>query len=312
MSEEFLWEVKYAPQNIEDVILPERLKAGFRQMAHTGEIPHMIFSGTPGLGKTTVAKVLSKQLGVDTLFINASKEGNIETIRNQIERFATTTSLGGRGYKIVILDEADSPTSHAFQPALRAFMTQYGDNCRFILTANFKNNIIEAIRSRCGVYDFGVPRKELVELAAQFYRRTAHILTQEGVEYEKDVVADIIKVRAPDWRRILGDLQKAAMSGRITRETVFERDVAYDDLFDFLKKKEFKKMRSWVVNNMQSDVNTLFRGIYDRADDKVKKQSIPSLILILADYSYKSSFVADQEVNMVAALTEIMMNVEFE
>jgi DNA polymerase III delta prime subunit len=311
MSTDFLWETKYAPKNVADIILPKRLSTPLQKIAETGNVPHMLLCGTPGTGKTTVANVLTKQIGADTLFINASKEGNMDTLRNRIERFATTTSLGDSTYKVVILDEADSPTSTAFQPALRAFMTQFGEQCRFILTANHQTKIIEAIISRCGVYDFSANKQELTTMSGAFFKRCMEILEGEGVDYNQSVVARLIKSKAPDWRRILGDLQKASMAGPIVEDTIFRADISYDELFTFLKTKNFGKMRTWVAEKGGNDTASIFRGIYDRMNKNVKEESIPALVLILADYGYKSAFVADQEINMVAAFTEIMANVDF-
>jgi DNA polymerase III delta prime subunit len=268
----------------------------------------MLFTGTAGLGKTTIAKALCNELNLDYIIINGSEEGNIDTLRGKIKQFASSISLQG-GYKVIILDEADYLNPQSTQPALRGFIEEFSNNCRFILTCNFKNRIIEPLHSRCGVYEFNTSKKDLAALAAQFMKRCKSILEDEGVSYHEMAVADLIMKFAPDWRRILNELQRYSVSGSInsTPETIN----TFDDLFTHLKTKDFKKMRSWVVNNIDTDASAIFRGIYDRMYDKLNPQSIPQLVLILADYQYKNAFVADHELNVVACLTEIMANVEF-
>ena len=305
----FLWVEKHRPKTIADCILPDTLKQTFQKIVDGSEIPNMLFTGTAGLGKTTVAKALCNQLDLDWIIINASESGNIDTLRTKIKQFASTVSLQG-GYKVVILDEADYLNAQSTQPALRGFIEEFANNCRFILTCNFKNRIIEPLHSRCGVYEFNTTKKELAGLAAQFMKRAIFILDEEGVDYEQKAVVDLIMKHAPDWRRILNELQRYSMVGNIGTSTSGDA-ISYDSLFTHLKSKDFKKMRSWVAQNVDADASAIFRAIYDRMVEKIRPESIPQLVLILADYQYKNAFVADHELNIVACMTEIMANVEF-
>ena len=311
MSIDFLWVEKYRPQNIEDVVLPERLKKPFELIADSGNLPNMLFTGSAGTGKTTVAKALCKQLGLDYIIINASEEGNIDTLRTKIKQFASSVSLQG-GYKVVILDEADYLNPQSTQPALRGFIEEFSKNCRFILTCNFKNRIIEPLHSRCGVYEFNTSKKDMAELCQSFMAKCQTILNNEQVEHDDKAIAELILKFAPDWRRVLNELQRYSVNGKIDTGIVNNlKDKNYDDLFNHLKTKDFKKMRSWVVNNIDTDASAIFRAIYDRMVDKVAPQSIPQLVLLLADYQYKNAFVADHELNVVACLTEVMSDVQF-
>lgn len=308
---DFLFVEKYRPQTIADCILPKSLKDTFQELVKTGELPNMLFTGTAGLGKTTVAKALCKELGLDWILVNGSEEGNIETLRGKIKQFASTVSLQG-GYKVVILDEADYLNPQSTQPALRGFIEEFSNNCRFILTCNFKNRIIEPLHSRCGVYEFNTTKKDMAALAGQFMSRLTYILKTEGIQYEEKTAADIILRHAPDWRRVLNEAQRGGVSGTlVANNRMGVNSNQFDDLLKNLKEKDFKKMRSWVVNNIDVDASAIFRGIYDAMNDKVAPQSIPQLVLILADYQYKNAFVADHELNVVACMTEIMANVEF-
>ena len=308
--QDFLWVEKYRPQTISDCVLPDTLKATFQKIVDGGELPNMMFSGTAGLGKTTVAKALCNELDLDWIIINASESGNIDTLRTKIKQFASTVSLQG-GYKVVILDEADYLNAQSTQPALRGFIEEFANNCRFILTCNFKNRIIEPLHSRCGVYEFNTTKKELAGLAAQFMKRATSILDAEGVSRIDDKsLANLIMRHAPDWRRILNELQRHSMVG-IDNSSGTALVGSYSDLFQHLKNKDFKKMRSWVAQNVDADATAIFRAIYDQMNEKIKPESIPQLVLILADYSYKNAFVADHELNTVACMTEIMANVEF-
>lgn len=306
MSEEYLWVEKYRPKKIEDCILLPELKQVFDGIVTSGELPNMLFTGTAGVGKTTVAKALCNEMGLDWILINGSEDGNIDALRGRIKQFASSISLQG-GLKVIILDEADYLNTHSTQPALRGFIEEYSKNCRFILTCNFKNRIIEPLHSRCGVYDFSVKRKNLPTLCNEFMVRCKSVLNTEGVKYSEKAVAEVIMKFAPDMRRILNELQRKSISGPIEDANVKTNN--FDDLYKMLKEKDFKKMRSWVANNIDTDANTIFRGIYDTAGEHV--QSVPQLVLILADYQYKNAFVADHELNVVACLTEIMANVEF-
>jgi len=311
MSNDFLWVEKYRPKTIDECILPDQLKKTFAKIVESGELPNMLFTGSAGLGKTTVAKAMCNMLDLDYILINGSEEGNIDTLRGKIKQFASTVSLQG-GLKVVILDEADYLNPQSTQPALRGFIEEFANNCRFILTCNFKNRIIEPLHSRCGVYEFNGGDK--ATLCGQFMTRCQQILLEEGVvTHNQQALADLIMKYYPDWRRVLNELQRHSISHGVIDDSL-ARDVAvtsYDDLFAHLKNKDFKKMRKWVVNNIDTDAATIFRGIYDRMTDKVSPQSIPQLVLILADYQYKNAFVADHELNVVACLTEVMANAEF-
>lgn len=311
MSKDFLWVEKYRPRKVEDTILPKKLKDVFTKIVQSGELPNMLFTGTAGLGKTTVARAICDELGYDYIVINGSEEGNIDTLRGKIKRFASSVSLGG-DVKVVILDEADYLNPQSTQPALRGFIEEFSDNCRFILTCNFKNRIIEPLHSRCGVYEFNTTKKEMQTLCADFFVRLIHILESEQVAFNKDLLAQLIMKYAPDWRRVINECQRYSIGGQL-ETTVLNNDASgnYDSLFKSLKDKDFKKMRSWVAQNVDVDVSAIFRQIYDNMYEKVDSSSIPQLVLILADYQYKNAFVADHELNIVACMTEIMANVEF-
>jgi DNA polymerase III delta prime subunit len=311
MSNEFLWVEKYRPKIVSETILPESLKLTFQKIVDGGELPNMLFTGTAGLGKTTVARALCNELGCDLILINGSEEGNIDTLRTKIKQFASSVSLQG-GYKVVILDEADYLNPQSTQPALRGFIEEFSNNCRFILTCNFKNRIIEPLHSRCGVYEFNTSKKSMIELCESFMARCKTILDNEKIEYDDKPLAELIIKFAPDWRRVLNELQRYSINGRIDSGIVANlQDKNFDDLFSHLKNKNFKSMRSWVVNNIDTDASAIFRAIYDRMSDKVAPQSIPQLVLLLADYQYKNAFVADHELNVVACLTEVMSDVQF-
>lgn len=313
MSTDYLWVEKYRPKTISECILPDRLKKVFQDIVKTGEVPNMLFTGTAGLGKTTVAKAICNELDLDYILINASENGNIDTLRTKIKQFASSVSLQG-GYKVVILDEADYLNAQSTQPALRGFIEEFSNNCRFILTCNFKNRIIEPLHSRCGVVEFNTSKQEMAKLCQKFMKRCADILKDEDVLSPTDPseLANLIMTHAPDWRRILNEVQRHVIDGKLelhggSRNSIQE----FDQLFVLLKNKNFKQMRTWVVNNVDVDASAIFRGIYDSMYDHVAAQSIPQLVLILADYQYKQAFVADTELNIVACFTEIMAQVEF-
>ena len=311
MSNDFLWVEKYRPKTISETILPPQLKETFQKMADTGELPNMLFTGTAGLGKTTVAKALCNELGLDYIVINGSEDGNIDTLRGKIKQFASSVSLQG-GFKVVILDEADYLNPQSTQPALRGFIEEFSNNCRFILTCNFKNRIIEPLHSRCGVYEFNTTKKGMAELAAQFFKRFIYILDQENVPFEKNAAANLVMKYAQDWRRVLNEGQRGGFSDSgINGNDNSNGLTSVGALTKHLKEKDFKKMRHWVANNMDVDASTIFRGLYDSMTETVENRSIPQLVLILADYQYKHAFVADHELNVVACMTEIMANVEF-
>jgi DNA polymerase III delta prime subunit len=309
---EFLWVEKYRPQIIEDCVLPESLKNTFNEIIKGGELPNMMFTGTAGNGKTTVARALCNELELDHIVINGSEDGNIDTLRGKIKQFASTVSLLG-GYKVVILDEADYLNPQSTQPALRGFIEEFSSNCRFILTCNFKNRIIEPLHSRCSVYDFNVSKGQIQNhLKADFLKRIWHILEQENVTYDNQVLMELIVKYFPDFRRIINECQRYGISGTIDAGilvTISEENVK--QLMTYLKEKDFKGMRKWVTDNMDVESAKLFRMIYDNMKTYVDPHSIPPLVIILADYSYKDSFMADHELNVVACLTEIMSQVKF-
>jgi DNA polymerase III delta prime subunit len=312
MSKDFLWVEKWRPQTIADTILPVSLKDTFQQMVSSGELQNMLFTGTAGLGKTTVAKALCNELGLDHIVINGSEEGNIDTLRGKIKQFASTVSFSG-GYKVVILDEADYLNPQSTQHALRGFIEQFSDNCRFILTCNFKNRIIEPLHSRCSIYEFNTTKKDLAELCHQIMDRTAKMLYAEEVSFNSKLLSDVIIKHAPDWRRVINELQRASTSGAlIVTSMTAGSEQQFDELFSALKSKDFKSMRKWVVNNLDLDTSAIIRGIYDAMNNKVAPANIPQLVLILADYQYKAAFVADHELNLVACMTEIMSEVSFQ
>jgi len=308
---EFLWVEKYRPQTIADTILPNSLKETFTEILNGKELPNLLFTGTAGVGKTTVAKALCNELDLDYLLINGSEEGNIDTLRHKIKQFASTVSLQG-GYKVVILDEADYLNPQSTQPALRGFIEEFSNNCRFIMTCNFKNRIIEPLHSRCSVVEFNVKKNDLAELCSSFMARVTTILNSEQCGYDEPVIAELIMKHMPDWRRVLNELQRYSLSGKIDSGILVNiQEVSLNNLMSAMKDKNFKQMRQWVTDNIDVEPAAMFRKIYDNMYDYVEPQSIPQLVLILADYQYKNSFVADHELNMVACCTEIMAGVKF-
>lgn len=308
--EEFLWVEKYRPHAVEDCILPERLKKVFLDYVNKQEIPNLMLSGPAGCGKTTVAMAMCDQIGCNYLYINASLERGIDTIRNRITGYASTISLTG-GRKVIILDEADGLTRDS-QDALRASIEQFSSNCSFILTCNFKAKLIDALHSRCAVIDFYLRNTEKPSMAAGMFKRLTNILTQEGVEYDKSVLAKIVEKYFPDYRRTLGELQRYASTGSIDSGVLAQIDSIkkFGDLIKHLKDKDFTSMRKWVVLNSDVDVSTIFRQVYDGLTENLKPESIPAAVIILAKYQYQAAFVADQELNLVACLTELMVDCE--
>jgi DNA polymerase III delta prime subunit len=306
---EFLFVEKYRPQIIEDCVLPKSLKNTFQSIVDTGELVNMMFTGSAGVGKTTVARALCNELGLDYMIINGSEDGNIDTLRGKIKQFASTVSLQG-GQKVVILDEADYLNPQSTQPALRGFIEEFSSNCRFILTCNFKNRIIDPLHSRCSIYEFNLGNKE--KMAMQFMQRLQFILDSENITYENQVLAELIMKYIPDWRRVLNECQRYGMSGTIdTGILVTLSESSIKGLMDNLKTKNFKSMRKWVTDNIDVESTKLFRMVYDNMVEYVQPSSIPQLVLTLADYSYKDSFVADHELNVVACMTEIMSQIKF-
>jgi DNA polymerase III delta prime subunit len=310
-NKEFLWVEAYRPVTIEDTILPNDLKKTFSEIIKSGEVPNMLFAGTAGVGKTTVAKAICKELDLDYLIINGSENGNIDTLRTTIKQFASTVSLQG-GYKVVILDEADYLNPQSTQPALRGFIEEFSNNCRFILTCNFRNRIIEPLHSRCSVYDFSIPSSQKPAIAGGIFKRTAGILNKEGVEYDKKVLAELVQRYFPDFRRILNECQRYSISGKIdTGILVNLGDESFNNLLSYLKDKNFKLMRKWVADNIDTESHVIFRRIYDSMSASIAPQSIPTVVLIIADYQFKDAFCADKEINIVACMTEIMSSTEF-
>ena len=309
MREEFLWVEKYRPRYIDDCILPQETKKIFLDFVNNKEIPNLLLCGTSGVGKTTVAKALCNELGADFVLINGSEERNIDTLRVKIRQFASTVSLTvDGGPKIVILDEADYLNPQSTQPALRGFIEEFSKNCRFIFTCNYKNRIIQPLHSRCSVIDFTIQATQKPQIATGIFQRILQILTDEKVEYNEKVVVEVVNKFFPDFRRMLNEIQKYSASGKIDSGILASLDdESLKELLNFIKEKEFSKMRKWVALNIHNDPPTIYRKIYDSFFTKFENTSVPQAIIILSDYTYKSAFVADQEVNMVACLTELMM-----
>lgn len=304
--EQVLWTEKYRPHRISDCILPEGMKKSFQTFVDKGHIPNLLLTGPAGVGKTTVAKAMLDELGLDYIVINGSLNGNIDTLRTDILQFASSVSFSGER-KYVILDEADYMNPQSLQPALRNFMEEYAKNCGFILTCNFKNRIIQPLHSRCSVVDFKVEPSDRPVLAVQFLKRTSEVLTKENVEFDKKAVVELITTYFPDWRRVLNELQRTAAQGPITMQSLRgSSNSSLDELIPILKDKEFKAMRKWVAENTDIDSATIFRFIYDVATTRMEPQSVPAAIIILADYQNRAAFVADQEINLASCLTELM------
>ena len=308
--EQFLWVEKYRPRHIQDCVLPEEVKKQFSQFVSKKEIPNLLLSGTAGTGKTTVAKALCNELGCDYIVINGSDEGRqIDTLRTKIRQFASAVSFEGKT-KVVILDEADYMNRESVQPALRVFIEHFAENCRFIFTCNYSNRLIDPLHSRTTVIDFKLAPSDRPVLAANFMERMKYILNTEGIEYSEKVLAELLMKYFPDYRRVINELQRYSAGGTIDEGILSNfKEVNAKALLDSLREKDWRKMRQWVVNNVDTDPQGIFRQIYDITLPEVK--SIPQLVLLIGDYQYKAAFVADQEINLTACLTEIMANVEF-
>jgi len=310
---DFIWVEKYRPQTIEECILPENIKKTFQDFLSQGEIPNMLLSGPPGIGKTTVAKCLCNQLGADYYVINGSDEGRfLDTVRNNAKNFASTVSLTSESkHKVIIIDEADNTTPDV-QLLLRASIEEFQRNCRFIFTCNYKNKIIEPLHSRCAVVDFSINGKQKATIASQFFKRVNYILEQERVESDKKVLAELINKHFPDWRRVLNECQRYSVGGKIDSGILAHfSDVKINDLTKNLKAKNFSEVRKWCVNNLDNDPAVLLRRLYDSLYESLVPSTIPAAVLVIAKYQYQIAFVADQEINMLACLTEIMVECEF-
>ena len=309
-NQTFLWVEKYRPQKITDCILPESIKKTFIEFVGQKEIPNLLLAGGSGVGKTTVARALCEELHSDYIIINGSEESGIDVLRTKIKQFASTVSLQG-GTKVVILDEADYLNPQSTQPALRGFIEEFHRNCRFIFTCNFKNRIIEPLHSRCSVIEFKINGNKN-QLAHEFMGRAESILKEEQIGFDDKVIAELIMKHFPDWRRVLNELQRYSVSGKIDSGILVNlAEVNLTELMSFLKKKEFGKVRQWVVNNIDNDPVKVFRKVYEKLYEYMKPESIPNAVIILGDYQYKSAFVADQEINLLACLTEIMSECRF-
>jgi len=308
-KEQFLWVEKYRPHKLDDCILPDDQLKTFREFVATGEIPNMLLCGSAGVGKTTIARAICEELGCDYIIINGSEESGIDVLRTKIREFASSVSFGGKT-KVVILDEADYLNPNSTQPALRAFIEEFANNCRFIFTCNFKNRIIAPLHSRTAVIEFKLTKADRPKMAGRFMKRLSDILATENVTFDEKVVAEVLKKHFPDYRRVLNELQRYSVSGTIDEGILVNvKEVNMKELVTSLKSKDFKKMRNWVVDNIDNDPNLIFRKIYDTILDDVKYPS--QLVLLLADYQYKAAFAANPEINLVACLAEIMAGMEW-
>ena len=309
--EEFLWVEKYRPSDVQSCVLPKQLKKTLLEFVAAGELPNVTFSGGPGVGKTTAAKALLDELGLTYMMVNGSEESGIDVLRTKIKNFASTVSLHG-GRKYLILDEADYLNPQSTQPALRGFIEEFSANCGFILTCNYVNRIIPALISRCPTYDFSIPKDEKQELAGEFFKHSLEILKEENVNFEPKAVAALVQKHFPDWRRVLNELQRYSVSGNIDAGILVNiQSDNIKELMGHMKRKEFTDVRKWVVNNLDNDPVRLFRSLYDSLYDCMDGSTIPHVVVILGEYQYKAAFVADQEINTLACLTEIMARGKF-
>ena len=311
MNDVILWVEKYRPSKISDCILTDDLKTTFQTFVNESHVPNLLLSGGPGVGKTTIAKAMLKELDATYMMINGSEESGIDVLRNKIKNFASTVSMDGKR-KFVILDEADYLNPQSTQPALRGFIEEFHKNCGFILTCNFKNRIIEPLHSRCSVIEFRIPSSLKPTLAGEFFKRVQTILTEENVQFQPKAVAGVVEKYFPDWRRVLNELQRYSASGTIDSGILVNiSETNMRDLVSFLKDKDFKSIRKWVANNLDNDPSRMYRKVYDSLYDEIDPNTVPHMVLAVADYSYKSAFVADQEINMLAFMIEIMSQVRF-
>jgi DNA polymerase III delta prime subunit len=311
ITESFLWVEKYRPQKIDDCILPDTLQDTFNAIVASGELQNLLLSGGSGCGKTTVAKALCNELDMDWMIINCSEDGNIDTLRTKIREFASTVSLTGNK-KAVILDEFDYSNPQSMQPALRGFIEEFADNCRFIMTCNFKNRIIEPLKSRCTNIDFKFTKSDKAKVSGKFLSRLQYILNNENIEYDDKVLAKLIIRYGTDFRRIINELQRYSVSGKIDNGILVNLgETNIEDLFSSMKTKNFSQVRKWVFDNLDNDITQILHKIYENLNDNFSSTSIPQAILILADYQYKSAFVTDQEINLTACLVQLMIECEF-
>ena len=309
--EDFLWVEKYRPKTISECVLPSGLKQTLSEFISKGDLPNLILSGGPGVGKTTAAKAMIEELGLTYMMINGSEESGIDTLRVKLKNYASTVSLHG-GRKYLILDESDYLNAQSTQPALRGLIEEFHKNCGFILTCNYKNRLIPPLHSRCSVVDFTIQKSEKKELAEQFFKRVMDILVAEDIKFEPKAVAEVINKFFPDWRRVINELQRYSVSGRIDAGILVDiSEITIKELMRFMKDKEFTNVRKWIVNNIDNDPTRLFRRLYDNLYDYMDGSSIPHVVVILGEYQYKAAFVADQEINMLACLTEIMARGKF-
>jgi len=312
MNRKFLWVEEYRPTKINDCILPENLKTTFQGFVDAGEFPNLLLSGSAGVGKTTIARALCDELGISSIVINGSDEGRyLDTVRTRVKNFASTISLTGSKHKCVIIDEADNMTSDV-QSQLRAAIEEYQNNCRFVFTCNYKNKIIAPLQSRCSVFDFVIKKDDQLDLQGKFFLRIKQILKENKVTAEDKVLVKLVQKHYPDWRRTLNELQRHSASGSIDSGILVDiADLDISTLVKSLKRKEFNTVRTWVVENLDNDPNLIFRKLYDALTVELVGQSIPQLVLIIAEYQYKSAFVADQEINILACMTQIMVECQF-
>ena len=309
--EKFLWVEKYRPTTVDECILPSNLKQTFKEFVKQKTIPNLILSGGAGVGKTTIAKAMINEIGATSMMINGSEESGIDILRTKIKNFASTSSLEG-GRKYLILDESDYLNPQSTQPALRGFMEEFHKNCGFILTCNYKNRLIQPLHSRCSGVDFKIPKEERPQLATAFFKRVKSILEQEGIKHDDKVILELITKYFPDWRRTLNELQKYSVSGQIDSGILVNiSEVNINELITSLKAQEFTNVRKWIVHNLDNDPVHIYRRIYDNLYNHATAGTIPHAVLILSKYQYQSAFVADQEINLLACLTEIMVDVKW-
>jgi len=308
--EHLLWTEKYRPQTVEDCILPERLKVPFQEYVNQKQIPNLLLAGGAGVGKTTIAKAMCNEIGADYMIINGSDESGIDVFRGKIKNFASSMSFSG-GRKVIIIDEADYLNPNSTQPALRNAIEEFASNCSFIFTCNFKNRIIDPLHSRCAVIEFGLKNGEKQKMAGAFFKRIQTILETEKVEYDDKVIAELVKKHFPDFRRVINELQRYSQLGKIDVGILSQiGDVSITQIVKHMKEKDFASVRKWAATT-DIDSTTFFRKLYDNLYEILKPSSIPQIVIILADYQYKQAFVADQEINLVACLTQIMADGEF-